>query len=206
MRFILMAVLGWSIVGSSAASWRLPLPVGSNDVSGALVRMGDEVYQAKDFGLQATADGGIAISWLQGYDEEGVSIRIERTIEGASPLGFARAAVGVDGTGFLLVGGSGSIAGLAEPDYPCGLSHLSSCKARQCERCGDAPTCACQDTTGGGCDPFGRDYCDGRCGSGACNGSVNNCGCATGGGQMPAPGKAPAPKTAPQLEPTTTPQ
>jgi hypothetical protein len=177
MRAIVIVALGWSMAGASAAAWPLPVPSGAADVEGALVRLGNEVYQAKDFGLQATADGSIAISWLQGYDADGVSVRIERTLAGASALGFARASVGVDGAGFLLVGAPG-LAASSAPSYPCGMTHLSTCSARQCQHCGDAPTCACQDVSGGGCDPLSRDYCDGVCGAGTCNGSVTNCGCA----------------------------
>jgi hypothetical protein len=206
MRLIVMMVLGWSIIGSSAASWRLPLPVGPDDVSGALVRIGDEVYQAKDFGLQATADGGIAISWMQGYDEDGRSVRLERTIEGASPLGFARATVGVDGAGFLLVGAPGASASLSTPDFRCGMTHLSTCFARQCHLCGDAPTCACQDVSGGGCDPLTHDQCEGSCTSGTCNPVGSSCGCTAGGGTTPAPTTTPTGKKGRQLEPINPPE
>jgi hypothetical protein len=205
MRFVVMMVLGWSIA-ASAAAWQLPLPRGPENVSGALVMMGEGVYQAKDFGLQATAEGRIVISWLQGYDAEGGSIRIERTLQGATSLGFARAAVGVDSAGFLLVGAPGSLAALAVPDYPCGMTHVSSCTARECAHCGDAPACSCLDVSGGGCDTVARDYCDGRCTAGTCNGSVNSCGCIfVDSGAAPSV-TGPTSKKAPRLQPANPPQ
>ena len=207
MRLIVMMVLGWSIVGAAPAAWQLPLPRGSEDVSGALVSMGSEIYQAKDFGLQSTAEGGIAISWLQGYDEEGRSVRIERTIDGASPLGFARAAVGVDAAGFLLVGapGSGTLSALV---FPCGPTRIWSCFARDCERCGDAPTCACKDVSGGGCDPFVHDFCEGSCSAGSCQ-PVRGGGCVcgiAGGEPMEPPTATPATKKVPRLQPVNPPE
>ena len=207
MRFIVMMALGWSVVGPSSAAWRLPLPVGPADVSGALVRIGDEVYQAKDFGLQATADGAIEISWMQGYDEDGRSVRIERTIAGASPLGFGRAAVGVDGTGFLLVGAPGSVGGLSTPELRCGMTRLWSCSARDCRNCGDAPACGCQDVSGGGCDPFTHDFCEGSCAAGTCDPVGDACGCLT----VPAPAPTqtttpPAGTKAKRLEPVNSPE
>jgi hypothetical protein len=208
MRLIVMMVLGWSVAQSAAASWRLPVPVGQDDVSGALVVFGGGVYQAKDFGLQETADGGIAISWLQGYDEDGRSVRIERAIEGASPLGFARAAVGVDSAGFLLVGAPGTSRALSTPVLPCGPTRIWSCSARDCRNCGDAPTCACQDVSGGGCDPFTHDFCEGTCAAGTCGPIGNNaCGCVLPDGAAPVSTKTPTgKKRAPRLQPVNPPE
>jgi len=205
MRAIVIMAVGWSMAGASAAAWRLAVPSGSGETAGALVRLGNEVYQAKDFGLQSTADGRVVISWLQGYDEDGVSVRVERTLPGASALGFARAEVGVDATGFLLVGPPGSGA-LAVPDYPCGMTHLSTCAARRCHDCGDAPACGCMDASGGACDPVSRDYCDGSCTSGTCNESTTACGCLRPEGTAPPTKTQPGGPKSERLQPVDPPQ
>jgi len=199
MRIVVMALLGSVAVvqatASAAETWSLPVPkarvvASREDLSGVLVRMGSQVYQAKDFGLQATADGEIAISWIQGYDASGVPVRIDRKLPGSSPMGFAKIALGTDGGGYLLVGRTGSLEALTEPAYPCGLSHLSTCDSRRCSYCGSPPACACEDPSGA-CDPLSRDYCDGWCLYGICNQSVNDCRCVSGPGELqPAPTKA----------------
>jgi len=183
----------------AAEGWPLSIPIrvteaSREDLSGVLVRMGREVYQASDLGLQRTAEGKIAVAWLQGYDADGVSVRIERTLAGASTLGVAKSVVGVGAGGFLLVGESAGR--LSAPDYPCGITRLSTCVARACTKCTDAPACACLDPMGG-CDSAQREYCDGSCTNGSCNESNVSCGCiATAPGQQridpKAPGKAPA--------------
>ena len=147
------------------------------DLTGVLVHLGEMVFQARDFGLQRTADGAIAIAWVKGYDQAGNSVWVERKIDGATPLGMAQVRLGTNPEGFLIVG-LGAESSLSDPTYPCALTHLQSCVSRTCGvNCGDAPDCPCIGGIGG-CDKISRDWCDGTCGTGSiCNTAVNNCKC-----------------------------
>jgi len=99
--------------------------------------------------------------------------------------------------------GSGA---LAVPDYPCGMTHLSTCAARRCHDCGDAPACGCMDASGGACDPVSRDYCDGSCTSGTCNESTTACGCLRPEGTAPPTKTQPGGPKSQRLQPVDPPQ
>lgn len=196
--FALSLAVSAAVAGDT---WKLSVPLNTivdrgENLAGVLVRIGNQVIQAKDFGLQHTEDGRVAIAWLQGYDRLGTSIRIEREIAGAMPLGHAKVTVGTNENGFLVVALGASKTLLSEPAYPCGVSHSHTCGSRSCGiGCGDAPACPCL-SGAGGCDQLARDWCDGACEPGSeCSDALTDCRCVS-------PGESPG-TTAPTQDPTT---
>jgi hypothetical protein len=186
---MVLALTAATVGAPVAGEWPLPVPIQAmfappEHLSGVLIKIGHQTYQARDFGMLKTADGRLAVGWLQGYDSTGASVRMERQIAGSVVVGFTHVFAASDDSGFLVVKLAGTEAPLLTPSHPCGIFRLYSCESRSCGAgCGDAPACICS-TPGKGCDQWNLTSCTGECTEPGyrCSTLVEDCGCVLAGG------------------------